>query len=361
MRYEAQKYMIRAFAKILIMLGTLALIGAQCISFGGGGASQGAGGGIFKSANRGDEWLQKVAIPTASGMKNFGGTNVTALAVDPQDHLAIYAGTRESGMFYSYDGGESWMQTTNIKSGFVATVAVDPKNKCVVYAATGNRIMKSVDCNRSFEPIYNESAGETFVTALSISPFNSAVLYAGNAKGALIKSTDGGLAWSNQGNLRGRIVDIVADPRNSSILYAAVAGRGVWKSENGGETFRDLSENMKAIKDVKDVRRLVADRATPNALLLASRHKLSRTTDGGLTWTALPIVSPETIALLALTVNPKNSKEIYYGTATTFYRSSDGGEKWSTEKLPTKLQASYLLVDPENTTTIYLGVLEVKK
>ena len=199
------------------------------------------------------------------------------------------------------------------------------------------------------------------MTGLVIDPGNASILYAGSVKGAVIKSIDGGTSWSNQGNLRGKVIDLRIDPRATGTVYAAVAGRGVSKSINGGETFLDLSERLKDIKDAKDVRKLIIDPATPSALYLASRNKLMRTVDGGATWTALPIISPENVEILALTVNPKNSKELYYGTATTFYRSLDGGERWSTEKLPTRRQASALLVDPEETSTVYLGVLEIKK
>lgn len=353
---------MRAYTKIILLLSLLTLTGAGCISIGGKGSeAQGAGGGIFKSTDRGEEWQQKVAIPTPQGVKNFGGGSVTVLSVDPQDHLALYVGTRENGLFYSYDGGESWRQAQDVSSGFVAAVEVDPKNKCIIYVATGNRILKSIDCNRTFEPVYNHADPTAFVAALAIDPGNALVLYAGGAKGAVIKSVDGGQSWSNQGNLRGKIIDLRIDPRATGTIYAAIAGRGVSKSVNSAETFTDFSEKLKDIKDAKDVRKLVIDPATPSALYLASRNKLMRTADGGSTWTALPIISPENIEILALAVNSKNSKELYYGTATTFYRSLDGGERWSTEKLPTRRQASALLVDPQEPHVVYLGVLEVKK
>lgn len=353
--------MHRKLSRLIFLTAAFALFGAQCIRFGGGGSAQGSGGGVFKSVDRGAQWQQKTAVPTAAGVKSFGGANVTSLSVDPQDRLAIYAGTRESGMFYSYDGGESWRQPKDIAAGFVSAVRVDPKNKCVVYVATGNKILKSVDCSRTFESIYNDAVPTTFVSALAINPFQSNLLYAGTTKGALIKSTDGGNSWSIQGNLKSQIFDIVVDPRNSSFIYAAVKGKGVWKSTDGGTTFLDSSSELRKIKEGLDVRRIIVDSATPQALLLASKHKVSRSTDGGTTWTALPIISPETVEILALAVNPRNSSEIYYGTATTFYRSVDGGQKWSTEKLPTRRQASALLVDPEQAPIVYLGVLEVKK
>ena len=151
------------------------------------------------------------------------------------------------------------------------------------------------------------------------------------------------------------------DAREATIVYASVEGRGVWKSVDEGKSFKDMSEGLKQIKDAKDVRRLIADRATPGALILASKNKVSRSTDGAVSWTSLPILSPETVEIFSLAVNPKNLKELYYGTATTFYRSSDGGANWSADKLPSNRQSSALLVDPENPLVIYLGVLEVKK
>lgn len=346
--------------RLVFFTVALTLFGAQCIRFGGGGA-QGAGGGVFKSVNRGEQWTQKVAVPTSGGVKNFGGANVTVLTIDPQDHQAIYVGTRESGMFYSYDGGESWSGAKAMATGFVAAIAVDPKNKCRIYVAHGAQIKRSNDCSRTFEMIYNEAAPQTFVSAVVSHPLNPSVLYAGTTRGAVLKSVDSGASWTIQANLQGKIVDLVVDPRSTAIVYAAVGGRGVWRSTDDGRTFQDISGGFKTISDANDVRRLILDRATPHALLLASKYKLMRSTDDGATWVTLPIISPESVEILALAVNPKNSKEVYYGTATTFYRSLDGGQSWSTEQLPTKRQASSVLVDPVEPATIYLGILEVKR
>lgn len=355
--------MKRNLLRFIFIGAALIFTGAQCISFGGGGGAAGAGGGVFKSLDKGGQWQQKVALPTAAGVGNFGGANIVTLAFDPQDHLAVYAGTRESGMFYSYDGAESWrkVEDKDVGNSFVAAIAVDPRDKCTIYAAAANRLVKSTDCNRTFEPIYNEGAPLTTLSALTISPFNSAVLYAGTSKGALIKSTDGGNTWSIQATMKSRIVDLLVDSRVATTVYVAVEGRGVWRSTDDGKTFQELSAGMKQIQEAKNVRRLVIDRATPNALVLASKNKISRSTDGGATWTPFSILSPETVEIFSLAVNPKSSKDIYYGTATTFYRSSDGGKNWSADKLPTKRQASALLVDPENSAVIYMGMLEVKK
>ena len=351
------------FPRLILIAGALTFTGAQCISFGGGSTPAGSQGGVFKSVNKGEQWQQKAVVPTASGVGNFGGANITTLAVDPQDHLAVYVGTRENGMLYSFDGGESWrkVEDKDAATGFVAAIAIDPRDKCTIFAAAGSRILKSTDCNRTFEPIYNEGAPNTYISALTAHPTSSLILFAGTSKGAIMKSVDGGNTWSIQANLRGRIVDLIVDAPASTTVYASIEGRGVWKSVDEGRSFKDMSEGMKQIKEAKDVRRLVLDRATPGALVLASKNKISRSTDGAISWSALPILSPETVEIFSLAVNPKSSKELYYGTATTFYRSSDGGANWSADKLPSNRQSSSLLVDPESPLVIYLGVLEVKK
>ena len=115
---------------------------------------------------------------------------------------------------------------------------------------------------------------------------------------------------------------------------------------------------MKQIRNGKDVRRLLLDPTSPNTFLLASRNAISRSTDGGITWTALPIISPDTVDILAFAINAKKSNEMYYGTATTFYRSIDGGQHWSTDKLPTRRFASAILIDQEKPEVVYLGVLQ---
>lgn len=346
--------------KTILLLAVITLFGAGCISFSSGPA--GIDGGVFKSVNRGEEWTQKANLYTSAGIKSFSGADVITFAMDPQDHLAVYAGTPGSGMFYSYDGGESWRQPKDVASGFVSAIAVDPNNKCVIYAATMNRILKSMDCNRTFKEIHRESAGASYVTALAINPHNSSTLYAGTVQGRLIKSVDAGKTWVLEHQFPNKkIISIISDSQNPLTRFVVLLGRGIWKTQNGGVAFEELSEPLKPFQRGFDTRHFVADRGNPNILLLATKNKILRSADGGAKWEELPIISPEDVELLALAVNPRDSKEIYYGTATTFYKSSDGGQSWSTKKLPTSRTATAILVDAENKDTIYLGVTKVKK
>ena len=319
-------------------------------------------GGVFKSVDRGGEWQHTVAVPTPAGVKNFASANVRTLAIDPQDHLAVYAGTEENGLLYSFDGGQSWKQAKDVSAGFVTAVAVDPNDTCAIYASVSHRIVKSTDCNRTFKEVYREPSEQTLITALAIDPFDSRRIYAGTIKGTLLKSADGGRTWTHEALLsRARVVDILPDPRKEKVRYVALAGRGIWKTENGGAAFAELKNELKPIKGAGEIQRLILDPATPDGLILAAKHTIAQSRDGGKTWKALTLISPESVEIYTVAVNPADSSHLYYGTSTTFYRSFDGGQTWSTKKLPTSRAASALIVDPEEQSTIYLGAREVKK
>ena len=100
----------------------------------------------------------------------------------------------------------------------------------------------------------------------------------------------------------------------------------------------------------------------PDNLWLICRYGIIKTTNGGTTWKPLTLITPPlSTRIYAFAVNPQNSKELYYATASTFYKTENGGENWITKRLPTSAAAGYLLVDPVNPSIIYLGARNLSK
>src|SRR3989339_2146663 len=99
---------MRKVSVILPLLGSLIFFGVGCISFSsGGGSAVGGEGGVFKSSDRGDSWTQKSAIPTVGDeVRSISTFDIVAIAQDPQVADAVYIGTVNDGLFYTYDGGE---------------------------------------------------------------------------------------------------------------------------------------------------------------------------------------------------------------------------------------------------------------
>ena len=91
-------------------------------------------------------------------------------------------------------------------------------------------------------------------------------------------------------------------------------------------------------------------------ILSASKYGILVSGDSGTTWQPLTLLTaPGRVDIFSVAVNPKKSEDLVYATATTFYKSNDGGRSWESKKLPTSRAASVLLVDAGDRNTIWMG------
>jgi len=92
--------------------------------------------GLFKSQDSGSTWTR---LPATLG-------NVTELAVGPGNPGIVYAGTRDSGVLKSVDGGISFQSASSgLTSLAVSSVRIDPLHPNRVYVATGSGVFASAD------------------------------------------------------------------------------------------------------------------------------------------------------------------------------------------------------------------------
>ncbi|MFH1225980.1 MAG: hypothetical protein V1684_01670 [bacterium] len=343
-----------------MLLVPLLTMGAACGFKFGSTAKQGSG--VFKSFNQGKDWVTKVAVPMVGGKTaNISSVNVTRLTIDPQDNKALYLGTGENGLFYSYTGAESWFQVPRLNKGKISAVIVDPADKCNLYVATGNRIVKSVDCGRTWFDAYFETRVQQEITDLAIDGYNPQIIYAGTSAGDLLKSADAGKSWMTIERFKKAIRRVLVNYYDTRIIYVATKDAGIFKSTNAGGAWTDLEKGLKAFPGAQNIIELVLDKSQPDVLVLASQYGLLKTIDGGLSWSGLELLTPPKGAMIySLALDPKNSNNIYYATATTFYKSADAGQTWVTRKLPTDKAASALLVDSVDGNIIYLGTYQLK-
>jgi len=319
--------------------------------------------GVFKSSDSGTTWSEKNLFLYSGGVGNTAGLSVINLTFDPQDYNAIYLASKASGLLYTYDGGDSWMKANRIKDGRINAVVIDPKNKCIIYATFGSTILKSVDCSRSWSEVYIDTRKETVLTALAINQVNNLVVYAGNSSGEVLKSFDGGGNWQVIKRLSSKVTKILIDPAESNIIYTATQNKGIYKSDNAGASWANINDGLKPYSASLEYKNLIFDQSQPDSLLLAAKHGLIKTNDGGQTWEPLKLITPPaSVDIHSVAINPQNSNEIYYATASTFYKTVDGGKNWITKRLPTKAIASYLLIHPLEPNVIYMGLtVPVKK
>ena len=345
---------------IIFLILTLVFISGCTIKL--TGSQPPAIAGVFKSFDKGNNWIERNFFQYSGGVGNIAGVNVLSLTLDPQDNKAVYLTTDGSGLLYSYDSGDSWQQVRQIGNGKVESVAIDPKNKCVIYATFTNTILKSVDCSRSWVEVYIDTRSDNVLTALAIDSYNNLVIYAGNLAGDVLKSVDGGGNWRVIYRINDRIAKLLIDPADSRIIYLATLSKGIYKTTDAGASWVDINTGLKQYSGAFEYKNLIFDQSLPNSLLLVAKYGLIKTLDGGQTWEALKLITPPaTTDIFSVAINPVNNKEIYYATASTFYKTTDGGQNWITKRLPTAAVASYLLIDPINPNIIYMGMKNFKK
>ena len=342
----------------LLLLGSIGAVG--CLRF--KPAEPPSSAGVFKSYDYGETWQAKNRFVHSGGVSSIGAVGIEHLQFDPQDAQTLYIGTSEDGVLFSYDSAESWQQARGLKGGKAQSLAIDPSNKCILYATRANTLVKSVDCGRNWTEMYLDTVATKLLTQIAVDPVRSTTIYIGNTAGDILKSEDAGVNWRVVNRLNNQIEKILFDADESSTLYVATSKKGIFKTADGGESWVDLNTGLKPYSASLDYKQLILVPDTEHGLLLAAKYGLLYSNDGGATWNPISLITPVATAdIFTVAVNPQNSNEIYYATGSTFYKSVDGGVNWITRRLPSRAIPSLLLVDPQNPNVVYLGLSAPQK
>ncbi|MBU0722474.1 hypothetical protein KKA93_03400 [Patescibacteria group bacterium] len=352
--------------KLFLLLPLTVLMLSGCtLSFGTGSSTSSGNaldGGVFKSLNKGANWTQKALIQSVNAKKSFVGIDIISLGLDPSDNKAIYAGSFENGLFYSYDGAESWQVAAGLNKVSITNIAVDPADKCVIYATAGNKVFKSDDCSRAWTQVYFDNDLKAIVSAIVIDYASSNNIFIGTSNGDIIKSSDRGASWRALARLDSYVGKIVISPVSSKIMFAGTTAKGISRSTDGGDKWEKLADKLEAFDNSNRFRDLVIAQAEKATVFLATNYGLLKSVDDGNTWLKIELLTAEKDAkIYSIAVNPNDANEIYYTTDTTFYGSSDGGKNWTSKKLPTSRVGAKLLLDPKNPAIVYLAAKQVKK
>ena len=345
----------------LLPVFALSLLGQGCSGSSAPVGPSGPDGGVWKTIDGGVTWVNKKAL--VSGPKvtaSAASLTILSMVFDPEDRQAVYLGTGESGVVYSLDGGESWQQSKSLGSGRVNSVAVDPKNKCTVYAVSTNKIFKTQNCGRDWSQIFYNPRTDRAFTQILVDWYNPTMLYTGTDDGDIFRSTDSGKSWQTSMRIDGNgITSLAIDPRDSRVVYAGTQSEGIFKTADGGTTWTQIKKQFgDDFTDARRVVQVIPDPVEAKVVYEVSRYGILKSTDAGDTWKALQLTSPpSTIKINALAIDPKNNQHLVFTGVSTLQFSTDGGVTWTSKKLPTTQTGAKLLIDPIETSTIYLGTI----
>ncbi|MEE2709264.1 MAG: YCF48-related protein [Gemmatimonadota bacterium] len=147
-----------------------------------------------------------------------------------------------------------------------------------------------------------------------------------------------------------------------ALVYAGTVGQSIWRSCDGGDTWSRASGG--ALYMECDVRALVAHPHTGEILYAGTDEGFYRTNDGGDKWTHLS--SPmDQKQIWSLAIHPENPDIIFAGTRPSgLYRTTDAGASWTqlhagieTHCTPiVHTRVTTILTDPAERQTIFAGV-----
>jgi photosystem II stability/assembly factor-like uncharacterized protein len=212
----------------------------------------------------------------------------STMAVDPGDPSRIYVGCMYGGgMLRSTDGGATWaadntglMYPDSSVLPTIAAIAIDPSDSSA-YITTQNDelgadIFASHDRGNSWTPIHDG----TWANGIAVS---GGRVYAYD--GGTITSDDDGATWSSPAIADGS-GSLVADPDHPGTVYALAWPNGspghAWVTTDGGGQWTQLSSAPSDITSAS-----VAD----GDLYLGTHSGVYRTTDDGQTWTQTETVT----------------------------------------------------------------------
>jgi hypothetical protein len=248
--------------------------------------------------------------------------------------------------------------TTNGPQGGAGSVAADPHVPGIVYAGNESGLFRSADNGATWTST-GLSGGGGYVSAAA-----GATVYAIGAAG-LLASQDQGAHWTLllPGDPFGESLMLAVDPVTPTTLYIAAYEHhsigydsgSLSRSFDGGLTWTVVegSENER-------IAAITVAAGSPNTLFAATAPfaqgggvlGLSRSLDYGTTWVLLT-ASVQNVS--ALVVDPTNSSIVY---AATFFsgvlKSVDGGNTFTSANSGlTNLQVASLCIDPLDPSRLY--------
>ncbi len=227
----------------------------------------------------------------------------------------------------------------------IKAVSISPQDSSVIFAgAFGWGVFKSTNAGASWT---NSRVGLVNTYVRSLAALSSSVVFCGTNDG-VSKSTDGGAAWSTSLSTPFSVRSLAYDNATNS-LYAASFGSGMFKSTNQGASWTSISVTdplvMQTLSHQWSVALFGHDSLYAGGTLadVTTGGALFRSLDGGASWIQVQRDIHIPSSVHSISINPlAPAFSLIVGTATHgVYRTTNGGLNWlntndtsSVQKLP---------------------------
>ena len=301
--------------------------------------------GFWMSATGGKSWM----LTTQRNLE------VNSIAVHPEMPNRIFIGTNNYGVMVSTDGGKNFVPSNrSFTSRFTYSVTADVSEANRLYATTQNT------ASSGGFVFYSSDGGRTWMQSRGIdinrvSPFailqdrtTPTTLYMGTNLG-IYRSLDRGISWTLIAPPKPKKVPVKRTAKGKARVKAKVAAKAVVTAEPSGPTVVPvLTEKVKTLTFTEDGK---------NGLYAGTDNGLYRTYDMTKGWEKLPFGEGLDSNVFVVYASPLVPGTIWVGTATSgVIVSRDDGKSWTKiDATPEGVPISSIAGDPKRPNYMYIG------
>ncbi len=285
------------------------------------------------------------------------GRHINAVKILDSLHMVAGGGSESNDslkdVFLSINKGLSWGGSSNARSPWIKSMAFSDAVNGIAVGYTGtiqrttNRAIFWTDVptpiNRQFNKVFFQNAQTVFIVGGTV-PRTDTIQ-------TILKSTDSGKTWNILRDQQGYWLSGVYFTKNN--IGIAVGEKGtILKTTNGGLNWTNITppvfRDFKAIKFINDtIGYIVGGENFTNNI-----STILRTTDGGSHWT---ILKDEIGGILSDITFLNNSTGYICGDKATLLKTTDGGLNWNAILIPNSQQTDFFTSVDFNSD--YLGVV----
>lgn len=334
--------------KLALLSSTLVITGASC-------APVSRQAGIFFSPDLGSTWEQRVT--SASEEFSLASDSISDIELHPVNSGVLYAATRNRGVVYSDNAGNSWQQITN--AGSISSLDIHPRNSELLIASKDNEIYLTKDGGDVWSLVFTNQDSVS-ITDTAFAPQNLETVYASSNSGDVFISSDSARSWRLLSTFDSAVTSIEVHPGRPNTIFAVVRNEGVFRSQDNGVSWEDITESLKkpldAINRTFLFHDLVIHYQDPSDLMLLTSRGIYKSSNSGNAWESVSLLDEEQAAFVsAIGWDPQNQQRMYYFANNVFHRSVNAGRSWETIPLQLSSTPTQLEIDPFTSQAIYLG------
>jgi photosystem II stability/assembly factor-like uncharacterized protein len=234
----------------------------------------------------------------------------------------LYLGTSDGHIFASEDRGRQWQLRGRVGTrtdAVISGLTADPRAAGKIYAAAWFR-----------------EAG---------------------AGGGVFRSEDGGRSWAPSG-LQGEMVRALELAASQTETMVAGTRSGVFRSRDAGKTWERISPPDDP--ELRNVDSIAIDPLQPDMIYAGTYHLPWKTSDGGITWKAIPAGLIDDSDIMSLLVDLSDPARVYLSACSGIYRSENRGELWTKlQGIPYAARRTQAIVqDPDKPAALYAATTE---